>query len=94
MSIDINKYLKNLSDLEKREMVEGEYLRRLTRYKKIDETYRQKYKMTFNEFESRNIVAEQSFSWDVESDAQEWEAANDGIETMLGKLKELQIEVG
>ncbi len=93
MSIKIDNYLKNMSDQEKREMLEGEYLRRLTRYKKIDEAYRQKYKMTFEEFESKNIVAKKNFSWDVESDAQEWETVIDGIETMLTKLKELQIAV-
>jgi len=34
--------------------------------------------MTFQEFESKNVVKEQDFSWPVESDAMEWEHAVEG----------------
>lgn len=48
--------------------------------------------MTCEQFDSRNIVADRDYSWEVESNSQEWEAAVDGIETMLSKLKEIGIE--
>ena len=87
------KYLKTMSDEELHEMIRRDYLRRLIRYRKIDEMYRQKYGMTFEEFESHNVVAEQNYSWEAESDAQEWEAAIDGIRTMLEKLQEFEVGV-
>lgn len=81
MSVVIEEHLQKMSKTEKSEMIRGEYTRRLMRYKIIDETYRKKYNMTFEEFESRNIVAERDYTWEVESDAQEWETALDGINT-------------
>ena len=92
MSAVIQEHLTQMNDVELEEMVRGEYLRRLVRYKKIDEIYRKKYNMTFEEFETRNIVAERGYSWEVESDAQEWKAALDGIETILFRLKEINVE--
>lgn len=92
MSTIIDKHLQKMDDNELAAMLRAEYLRKLTRYKKVDETYRKKYGMTFEQFESRNIVADRDYSWEVESDSQEWEAAIDGIETMLLKLKEIGIE--
>ena len=48
--------------------------------------------MTYEEFEKVNVVAKRNFSWKVESDAQEWEMAIDGISTCLRKLGEVKIE--
>lgn len=92
MSTVIEKHLQKMDENELAAMLRSEYLRKLTRYKKVDETYRKKYGMTFKQFDSRNIVADRDYSWEVESDSQEWEAAIDGIETMLSKLKEIGIE--
>jgi hypothetical protein len=88
----IEEHLQQMSDTEIQSMLRAEYLRKLTRYKKVDEKYRKKYGMTFEQFDSRNIVADRDYSWEVESDSQQWEAAIDGIETMLSKLKEIGIE--
>ncbi|MEK7729217.1 MAG: hypothetical protein AAB354_12450 [candidate division KSB1 bacterium] len=55
----------------------------------IDELMRQKYGMSFDDFGQRNVVAEQNFSWEVESDSQDWELALDGTRTMDRKLGEL-----
>jgi hypothetical protein len=92
MSTVIEKHLQKMDNNELATMLKSKYLRKLTRYKKADEKYRKKYGMTFEQFDSRNIVADRDYSWEVESDSQEWEAAIDGIETMLSKLKEFGIE--
>ena len=71
------------------ELLEHEYRRRLSHYENMDKTFRRKYNMIFNEFETKNIVKEKGFSWDVESDSMDWEQAIDGIMTMKKKLEEL-----
>jgi len=48
--------------------------------------------MSFEEFERRHIVGEQGYTWEVESDAMEWDLAVSGIRTMRRKLMELQGE--
>ncbi len=45
--------------------------------------------MDFAGFEKANIVQRENYSFEVESDAQEWELAVDGIKTVEKKLKEL-----
>jgi hypothetical protein len=91
MSIEsVKRMVEEMHVDELEEMLERDYLRKLTRYKLIDESFRKKYGMTYEEFERKNIVAEKNYSWDVESDAQEWELAIDGISTCLRKLKELR----
>ena len=92
MGLNIKKYLESISDEELKEILRKEYLRRLTRYKLIDELFRKKYGLTFEEFEKNDTVAKENYSWEVESDAQEWEAAVDGINTVLEKLRELSSE--
>lgn len=91
MTHSIKQIVSKLSENELQEMLKGEYLRRLARYKLADESLREKYGMTFDEFEQGNMVAKKGFSWEVESDAQEWELAIDGIKTCREKLRELQI---
>jgi len=59
------------------------------RYRKTGELMRPKYGMTYEEFVSRNVVAGQNFSWEVESDSQDWEMAIDGIRAMRQKLSEI-----
>ncbi len=46
--------------------------------------------MSYEEFERENVVAAKDYSWDVESDAQKWELASDGINTCRRKLGELR----
>lgn len=54
-----------------------------------DDFYRKKYGMDFESFEKANIVERQDYTFEVESDAQEWELAIDGIKTVERRLKEL-----
>ena len=51
---------------------------------------RKKYGMTFDKFESDNVVKERKFSWDVESDAMEWEHALEGARYVEHKLKDME----
>lgn len=71
------------------ELLRAEYRRRLAHYENLDRTLHAKYGMTFAQFERRNIVRQQNFSWEVESDAMAWEQARDGIKTLKQHLKEL-----
>jgi hypothetical protein len=61
----------------------------LTRYEHTDRLLRKKYEMAFDEFERNDLVKAKGFTWDVESDSDEWEMAVDGIESMKRGLKEL-----
>lgn len=72
-----------------RSVLEAEYRRRLTRYEHVDRLFRKKYGMSFEEFERHEIVRQRDFSWEVESDSDEWEMAVDGIESMKRGLQEL-----
>ena len=91
MSVEaVKRMVEEMHVEELEEMLERDYLRKLTRYKLTDEALRKKYGMTYDEFERKNIVAEKSYSWDVESDAHEWEMAIDGINTCLRKLGALR----
>ncbi|MHC1744031.1 MAG: hypothetical protein AB9873_13500 [Syntrophobacteraceae bacterium] len=75
-----------------REVLESEYRRRLTRYEHTDRLFRKKYGMTFDEFERNEVVKTKGFTWEVESDSDEWEMANDGIQSMKRGLRELRGE--
>lgn len=88
----IKQLVEEMSSEELVEMLRRECLRKLRLYRLTDEFYCKKYGMTCEEFEKENVVAKRNFSWEVESDAQEWELAIDGIKTCLRKLGELKVE--
>ena len=75
---------------EIREALINEYRRRRIRYKMVDEAMKKKYGINYAEFESRNMVRERKFGWDVESDSMEWEHAIEGFRYVEGKLKDLE----
>jgi hypothetical protein len=77
-------------DTRVRLLLKSEYLRRLARFHHVDHLMVSKYGVQFDEFVSRRLVKEQGFSWDVESDAMNWESAIGGIRTMERKLRELR----
>ena len=74
---------------EIKEALRNEFRRRVIRYKMIDESMKKKYGMTFTDFESLNIVEKRNFSWEVESDAMEWEHAVEGVEYAIKRLKDI-----
>lgn len=92
MGLNIKKHLESMTEEELKEVLRKEYLRRLARYKWIDELFRKKYGLSFEEFEKSDAVAKKNYSWEVESDAEKWESAVDGVNTVLEKLREFNSE--
>ena len=73
-------------------LLRQEYLRHLGQYRRLDLLMQQKYGISFDEFVSRRVVRENEYSWNVESDAMEWETAISGIKTMERKLEAMKKE--
>ena len=78
------------ADSKIRRLLQGEYLREMARYRRMDQRLSQKYKMNFEEFFSQGVVKKYNYSWEVEQDAMEWETAIGGLQTMERKLREIQ----
>jgi hypothetical protein len=89
MKTVLERQMNEMSEDELKEMLRRDYIRRLTRYRITDDFYKKKYGMDFDNFEKGNIVEKQGYSFEVESDAEEWELAIDGIRTIEKKMKEL-----
>ena len=77
-------------DTALRRVLENEIRRRLATYELTNRVFQRKYGMTLAEFEAANIVAKQGYSYEVESDHQDWDQAVDGIETLHETLHKLQ----
>ena len=77
MSVAIKKQLNEMTEDDLVNLLKKDYLRRLTRYRMTDDYYSKKYNMDFEKFENDNIVKIQNYTFEVESDAQEWELAID-----------------
>jgi len=77
-------------DAKVRRLLEAEYLRRLAAYRHTDRTLFQKYGMNFQEFTDHRVVQQRGFTFDVETDAMDWETAVSGIRTMERQLRELR----
>lgn len=92
MKTVIKKQIDEMTEYELKEVLRRDYIRRLTRYRITDDFYKKKYSMDYENFEKTNIVERFDYSHEVESDAQEWELALDGIMTIEKKLKELSGE--
>lgn len=89
MEVVLKRQMKEMTGYEIKEIFRRDYIRRITRYKMIDDSYREKYNMDFDEFEKTNVVSKQNYTFEVESDAQEWELAIDGLKIIEKRLKEL-----
>lgn len=76
-------------DSKVRALLEAEYQRQLSHYRRIDRQLSEKYGLTFEEFQRQQIVKQRGYNWDVESDAGEWAFALSGIRTARRKLTEL-----
>lgn len=61
-------------DTKVRLLLRSEYLRRLGRHRHVDRLLMGKYGMQFDEFVASELVKEKGFTWEVESDAMNWEA--------------------
>ncbi len=89
MKSALQKQIDEMSEDELKEVIRRDFVRKLTGYRLTDDSYKKKYNMDFPSFQKANIVEKQNYSFDVESDAQEWELAIDGIETLTKKLKDI-----
>lgn len=87
----LKKQINEMTEDELKEVLRRDYLRRLTRYRMTDDLYRKKYGMDLKGFQRENVVEKQDYTFEAESDAQEWELAIDGIKTVEKKLKELSV---
>ncbi len=65
--------MANVPIEEIKEALVNDFRRRIIRYRMVDEAMKKKYGATFQEFDLKNVVKEEKFSWQVESDAMEWE---------------------
>ncbi len=74
-----------------RHLLKAEYLRSQNRYCRVDRNLSQKYGMSFEAFLSTRMVQQKGYTWDVETDAMDWETAISGIKTVERKLAELQV---
>ena len=90
MKATVKKQIDEMTEDELQELLRRDHLRRLTRYRMIDDLYKNKYGMDFESFERENVVEKQKYTFEVESDAQEWELAIDGIKTVEKELMELK----
>ena len=73
-------------------LVEQELRRRLARYQLSDRLFREKYRMTLEEFEAAEVVKAHGYSFEVENDHQDWDLAVDGIHTVERQLVSLRGE--
>lgn len=76
-------------DEKVRYLLQEKYLRRMAQYRRTASWLAKKYELNFEEFVTRRVVRSEEFSWQVETDAIDWETAISGIRTMGRKLKEL-----
>jgi len=63
--------------------------RKLTEYQLIEKRFEKKYGMNLEEFESKNIIKEKNYSFEVESDFHEWDSAADAVKTIGTYIKDL-----
>ena len=96
VSDEVAQHLESLSlgqtgdiDATLRLLLAAEYRRRLTHYSLTDRQFTQKYKMSFEAFEHQQLTKQHGYTWEVESDAIDWETAVDGIRTMQRQLAAL-----
>jgi hypothetical protein len=89
MKPTLQKQIDEMTEDELKEVLRRDFVRKLTGYRLTDDSYKKKYNMDFVSFQKANIVEKQDYTFEVESDAQEWELAIDGIETVKKKLKDI-----
>jgi len=70
-------------------LAQQELRRRLARYQLTDQIFRQKYAMSLEEFERNEMVKRLNYSFEVESDHQDWDLALDGLRSIERQLNEL-----
>ena len=91
---DFNKVVDHLVkdgnlDAKLRKILENEIRRRLTEYLLIDKEFQNKYEMTLEVFEEKEMVKKKNYSFEVENDYHDWDAASDAMKTLQKDLEYL-----
>ena len=91
---DINRIVNHLVEegdfeIKIRKILENEIRRRLAQYEVIDRTFQKKYGMSIEQFEKERIVQKKGYSFEVESDYHDWDAAVDTIESLQEDLGDM-----
>ena len=92
MKTALRKQLDEMTEDEIKSLLIRDYMRRLTRYRITNDFFKKKYAMDFAEFEKKDLIRKENYSFEVESDAQEWELPLDGIKSIEKKMKEISHE--
>ena len=71
-------------------LLESEIRRRLAQYEMTDRLFQKKYGISLEEFEKKDMVRQLGYSFEVESDHQDWDMAVDGIKTLRQELARLK----
>ena len=72
-----------------RKILEKEIRRRIKEYDLIDRGFQKKYGMSLDEFEKKEVIKQKGYSFEVESDYDDWDAAVDAVKTLKEDLKKL-----
>ena len=72
-----------------RRVLENEIRRRLAAHELTDRMFQRKYGMTLAQFEESGMIEKHGYSFEVESDHQNWDQAVDGITTLHDALRKL-----
>jgi hypothetical protein len=71
------------------QLVINDLRRRLAEYNLMDKTFRERYKMDFDELKMKQAIKKVGHSFKVEEDYCDWELALDGIKTITKELNKL-----
>jgi hypothetical protein len=77
---------------DSRSAADEELHRRLAGYQLRDRLFREKYGMTLEEFEAVQVVKQHGYSFEIESDHQDWDQAVDGARSIERQLAPLRGE--
>lgn len=80
-------------DTKVRQLLVSECLRRIASFRRADLAFRRKYGVSFDAFVTDRTTETLGYSWEVESDAMEWETAIGNAETLERRLRQLQAQV-
>jgi hypothetical protein len=89
---DLVAQLENTADLNQglQRLLQREIRRRLNRYELTDRRFKEKYGMTFDDFQQQEMVKEKGYSFEVETDFCDWEMARSGIRALEDYLAEVK----
>lgn len=71
------------------QLIINELRRRLVEYRQMDKTFREQFRMEFDEFKKKRIFESSIRSYEVERDYCDWELILDGIQTVSAELRKL-----